>query len=404
MQPKGSFADEIIATIGKGGRRVEPSFADPADRSKVGTWARDAVLGARRFYLDDEVTAAAATLGVQHPDLLLQMLPRARSPFPRIWLEWSVPVVIRTAGQTPAPDVLDRAGVIIEALDSEKPIYRLTQINMTGGDEPQHVHVCEFSIVYNLTDPTFIPVGTNDQDLIGRSAGFAPDMMRKTLVASAYRGVVSDDAEEQAVEEAAIAHRLEVCDRLTEHARYTFSRAMGPVIKGVLTNTWKPKTFGHISKQDCELNRQQVCQALRSALLENAGAWRTALAALALINAQDMVESEIVGRAGHQRSVGGKVLPYLEYRTVSLKLPRKVVLGKIIRSLADAIPRRRHDVIGHWKQSRKKADPNCEHVFIPIDDRREECACCPAKRWWQANSERGDASIGYVVKNRRVTT
>ncbi|WP_162828335.1 hypothetical protein, partial [Escherichia coli] len=49
---------------------------------------RGLVLGAKNFVLDDETAAAAAQLGVSHPELLLSFMKNARTPFEKIFLEW----------------------------------------------------------------------------------------------------------------------------------------------------------------------------------------------------------------------------------------------------------------------------------------------------------------------------
>jgi len=396
---KEAFADKVIALCGRNGKRMEPGFANPNDRNRISGWVRDQVTTARRYYLDDDVTRAAVTLGVQHPEILLQMLRRARTPFRKVWIEWNIAPQLEAAGVERLEDAAESVGVLIEALDDEKPVYRLTEIGITT-DGSNHVCPYPFSAVYNLEDPNFLPARRSDYDLIQEATGANPVLMRNIFVGSAYVGKTDERYAPMDPEEAEFRKRQ--CDALTSHVTYGFTPHVGDVYRDILTGRYR---FEGAKDQMpvYDLYQPIVRNLLHHNLLEFSGTWRIAIAMLALLNARDFVASDEPWKAGKSRIVGGKIMPYLSHHIVKLKLPRRVVEQRMVRQLGESIPRRRHEVGGYWAESRKKGDPNCEHVFVQETPTREACVCCEKKRWWVRDHERGTAELGYVTKDRLVT-
>ena len=93
---------------------------------------------------------------------------------------------------------------------------------------------------------------------------------------------------------------------------------------------------------------------------------------------------------------------YLAHTTVHIRLGERKAIKMVKRAL-DVARRRRHEVHGHWCQSRK-IGVGCQHDWTQIDQDGLRFACiCGAKRWWKAAHERGDASLGYVTKDYEVT-
>ncbi len=123
---------------------------------------------------------------------------------------------------------------------------------------------------------------------------------------------------------------------------------------------------------------------------------------LALLNARDLVQTEVRRDGTKARLVGGKITPFLEHTLVSLKLPRRLAIERALRELRDSLPRRRHEVVGHWKHSRKRGDTSCDHVFLDETPQRQRCAVCGFKRWWQNEHLRGSAQVGFLTKDRLV--
>jgi len=379
------LADRIMAACTNPAKLVQ-SHPDPAERRKIGAALKDRLRNSRRFYVDEEVTRAATRLGVQHPEILMQMLRRARLPFGRVWVEWDNRAQAEESGivDETAPD---RFGVLVERLDEQEPLYRMTPVGLITGETRgagQAVGVSPISVVYHLDHPVAGLPLTADQRQIAEIADLPEDYVRKTLIGSAYVGQVSDRNDQEEVQ-----HRIALCDTLAAHATNVLTPFMAPLIRRTLAG-------------DGRINRDVLQRIMRTEVIENSGTWRFVISLFALINARDYVESEQTYRAGKSRMVGGNIVPFLDHWLVSLKLPRKIVEARIIRQMTEAIPRRRHEVIGHWKHSRKHGDPNCEHAYVSETPTRERCAICGAARWWVNEFERGDASIGYIIKDRLV--
>jgi hypothetical protein len=384
--PTTTLADTIIAACAAGGKNVEPAFGDPSERRKAGGGIRDRMIGSRRYYLDDEATLAITTLGVQHPDLLLEMLRRARAPFEKVWIEWPTKAQADAIGRPHLEGTPERTGALIERLDAERPLYRMTEIGTTTSDT---VQAGPMSVVYDLLDPPpLAPI--SDRSLISQFVSDDPTMMNRLLIGSAYVGKLVDGKPEAIDDPDELRHREVQCDRLAGHATFMFSPLGGHLYKERLENRY-------------DRWHDITVRVLRESFQEQAGSWRFIIAALALINANDLIVRSDPWRIGRSRMVSGKVLPYLEHYTIGLKLPRKNVEQRAVRMFGENLPKRRHEVSGHFRQSRKQGDPDCSHVWVEETETREVCAVCAAKRWWVNDFERGDATLGYVTKDRAVT-
>jgi hypothetical protein len=389
-----ALADIIVAACNDPLRMIEPGFCDPTDKRKLASHLNGMMRSARRYFLDEEVTEAASLLGVNHPELLVEMLRRARAPFAKLWLEWPSAAQMRAIGRERPDDAPERCGVYIERLDETRPLYRLTGVGAVTHPLPTGaVAESPISVIYNLDDPTGLPVPLGEVRLISETTGYSEEELRRFLVGNSYYGKAEGTAP-VALDEAERRTRAKQCEVLTSHAMVAFTPASGRVYRDVLT--------GRNPFYNRPAYRSAVVQLMTEALHEQTGMWRFALSALALINARDYTTSDAPFKSGKNRWIGGKVVPYLEHRLVSLKLPRKIVVRRVTKSLGESLPRRRHEVTGHFKSSHKRGDPNCQHVYVNETETRELCVLCDHIRWWVNEFERGDASLGYVTKDRLV--
>jgi hypothetical protein len=367
-----------------------PCHPTPEGRRKIGENIKNAMREARRFYVDEDATRSATKLGIQHPDILLSMLKRARLPFQKIWVEWDVRAQIDEAGANGASAMLyddtpERTGCLIERMHDEEPLYRLTALGTTN-ENPKHVVVSTIGVVYHLNQPINGLPMTSDQRLISDITQFPDDYIQKSLIGGAYLDHEIGTDNEQ------IAHRKMLCDNLSSHATNVLAPWMASAVRASLNGNGV-------------YNKSELMKIIRNEVVEHSGTWRLIISLLALINSRDYVESEKTIRQGKNRSVGAKVVPYLDHWLVKLKLPRKIVEARVLREMAETIPKRRHEVIGHFKQSRKKGLPGCEHVYVEETATREVCIIegCGHRKWWVNEFMRGDASIGFVTKDRLVT-
>jgi hypothetical protein len=100
------------------------------------------------------------------------------------------------------------------------------------------------------------------------------------------------------------------------------------------------------------------------------------------------------------------MLPYMDHWLVRLRVPRKVVEARLIKEFADAIPRRLHEVSGHWKMRKPTGvQVTCDHAYVEETPSRLVCAVpgCGHLKWWTNNFMRGDARVGIILKDRVVT-
>lgn len=372
------FADIINAACAdpKHGVLFSTLHDDRAARL-VANQTRAMLRSSRRFYIDDEVVRAACRLGIQHPKVLFEMLQRARTPFDKMWLEWSLDAQLDEVKQTASADAPLRSGCFIERLDDVEPLYRLTQVGAPARNtDSTSIAVSPISVVYNLRTP-FVS-NSLEYERILQATRLPHEFVNMTLLGRAYLAMEAEDEEER-------EERQQYCDALTAHATHI----LNPITRSF--------TLSGLARGS-DATRSSIAMTIR----ESSGQWRLVVALLALINAQDFVERGTY-RVGHNRTVARTVVPYLEHITVKLKLPRHIVQDRLVREFVEAIPRRRHEVMGHWKHSRKRGDPRCEHALVDVTPRRQRCALCGFSRWWVNEHERGDAGLGYITKNRLVT-
>lgn len=110
------------------------------------------------------------------------------------------------------------------------------------------------------------------------------------------------------------------------------------------------------------------------------------------------------GRAPGGGIVGGRATPYFVHHRVSLTAPGEIVVRAVTRALGERIPRRRHEVAGHWRRDwRRPLDMACAHVFADETEVREVRVMCDGRHSWIDDHMRGDASVGCVDKEYEVT-
>ena len=105
---------------------------------------------------------------------------------------------------------------------------------------------------------------------------------------------------------------------------------------------------------------------------------------------------------GHRHGImKGKRVVYHSHNLVKLHLSTGDPVKRFMSDLAHGSIRRRHDVRGHWCQTKRTR--SCAHDWIAEDPNRFECTICHGKRWWRKTHCRGDAGKGVVTKTYEVT-
>lgn len=403
---RGLLVDELFAATYHPEQRIDNPFEDAGGQRRFALQIRAALISARRFILDEEVVRAATKLGVQHPDILLAMLPRGRLPFSKIWIEWDQRIALDEAEIPIAEDGPPSVGVFVEELSGpgEYPLYRISEMGFDFDSEPPRATVNATSVVYSLDIPILdrMPSLYGERSSLVRmtsSHNLNKDLIDSCLLGATYAGsgfryalpapnVQAVDVEgEDDDREGMVSHRIELCRKLVSYASHVFS----PFWPSYSTMMGSRRT-------SLAVYERGVAQSI----VGSSGTWRFIVTVLALIQSRDYTsQAQPPRNPAKRRFVGNKVVPYLQHVRISLKLPRQVVLREMIASTREALPRARHEVEGHWKVSHK-GDSNCDHVDVSETPTRYRCALCRRARWFQSAHMRGSSKVGFVKKDRVV--
>lgn len=148
--------------------------------------------------------------------------------------------------------------------------------------------------------------------------------------------------------------------------------------------------------------------------IEQAGVMRFLVAMLASINAVPREVKQAKTRTG-QRQVSGRILPYFQHRTISLKLPRDNRIQwarKIMRASYRNQPRALHPVRGHWRiiergkakaRGRQQGQAFCHHHPEMVENDLAICNKCEMIIRWISNHQRGDPNVGIVSHTYKVS-
>ena len=219
------LVDDIFAATHLPQRVADPYLSGPATQRRTAIKMREALRGAQRYFIEEDAIRAAATLGVQHPDVLLAMLPRARLPAPKMWVEWDQRAVLDELNQKIEPDAPPMIGAYLEEVNRDNgfPLYRITEM---GIDAAGIVAVNATSILYSLDSPiTTQPFVLQDRSAVSRLSRVSKEQMDMALIGTLYTNAVglyasgklqTDDTE-------ALEHRVALCRKLVSHATHTFS-------------------------------------------------------------------------------------------------------------------------------------------------------------------------------------
>jgi hypothetical protein len=185
---------------------------------------------------------------------------------------------------------------------------------------------------------------------------------------------------------------------------------MDPALRSRLRelNSIAPFSFAsHVSFELAEL-------LLSQALLEGGGELRTILALLLMLNRPTVTRYEEV--AAGRGWIRNKHVPYMAHTAITIDLDAVPTMRLIGTEAGEGVPRRRHEVRGHFCHDHTARDylriAGCIHDWqvtaldekIPDFPIRWECAACGGKRWWKHQHERGDASRGWVSHDYNVTS
>jgi hypothetical protein len=103
----------------------------------------------------------------------------------------------------------------------------------------------------------------------------------------------------------------------------------------------------------------------------------------------------------------GRIRKFLDHTTITLNIPAKVDTRVLARKVIAIAHRKRHSVRSHWRDDwRNVPSKRCNpHLWECVDDNADliRCETCRGQQMFIHQHERGDASLGYVTHDYKVT-
>lgn len=324
---------------------------------------------AKRFIIDEQTIEDVFHFSLRYPEIIANNLTQIRLPFDKCWIEWPTSPMAEYSRQEWENE---RIGYYCSGFENQDGLV-CTNIGLVNGESNQvSVQLSPVSFSFKSDEHLYLFHSNPDS--------FYQRYIEKFCAVKDYRYFMMGSAANRLSDETDEEFKKRVF-----YFREIFKHTMvGP-------DTAFKNRYDHPSMNDY----------IGYIFKESAGALRTLLALLYLMNAHSIEPDQPAFRTGKKRWVGNKVVPYLEHRRVKVVIPRPIKDPKW-SSTGEAIPKRRHDVMGHWCYRRKDFNPNCDHRWR-VDLRGETCEKCGNRRWWKKAHARGDASLGFIIAERVVT-
>lgn len=141
-------------------------------------------------------------------------------------------------------------------------------------------------------------------------------------------------------------------------------------------------------------------------LMEWTGTLRRVWALLATIDHLPIVKGDVRQSKGFLAR--GRIRKYLSHQTITLNVPAKRDTRVLARQMVAIAHRKRHEVRAHWRDDwrnppSRKCNPHLWEFVSEDDPDVIRCELCHGRQIHIHKHERGDASLGYVTHDYRVT-
>ncbi len=400
-------------------------FRDTA-RPGIARLSRD-LRSAKVFSFSDDFSRLAVEVSRRPADVFRNALNCARAPFERVWVEWDERVRV-TAGAGYADDagVVNRVGYLIERHRSSETVFICLPV-FHGGNAAE----------LPLASPVGFAFNTEGNALEAMKADVYPSLRDWEpfvidLTADEERKDTPLDVSfrrEEAGLNATLkkvgipplhwvdeviglskSHRLPLAISALLGGTWVANEgrnnveALRPIYDHftlVTTPTW-PLYFRGTLTEGYRLTEKEE-DALGSIVRTLHGDARYLVAALSLIQTE-WTSKRIAREGGKPRMIRNHFARYMDVHECILTAPRERIVKLYDREMRAGSRRRRHEVIGHWMHRYGTGKRDCVHDYKPQDDGKQECLACGRVRWWRADCERGDATLGFVSKMYRVQT
>lgn len=374
--------------------RRRPTLADrfvakryaPHDRyihQEVFSSLQASVRAAHKFVLDDNATARIAHVLRDIPDLIIREYDFARAPFDLTWIEYPAPLFWREIGnpsELQDGDADHSIGYLIDG-NSISIIVGGTISNPMLGPQPS---VLRLSLNTEWSDDEKTEFHDMTAEVINSGRDLGLDRF--------YWGST-----------------LKHLDEATRDKLRTRNRV----------SVWQPATTGHWADQETFM------ELVKLTIQGSVGELRNVIGMMLMLNRPSITRyTNAPPGKGFSK---GKLIPYMAHTTVTIDLDAVPTMRLLGTPEGEGVPRRRHEVRGHYCQNREARDylriAGCIHSWRPchIDwepwpnppvgtpgqpgmPRNWQCDSCGGKRWWKNEHERGDASLGYTTHDYEVTS
>ena len=339
---------------------------------------------AHKFVLDDKATERIGNVVRDIPDLLIREYDFARAPFDLTWVEFKHPVFWRACGNSPDDE---------DPIDGDLMVGYLLDGNIasivTGGTVGSPLAGAFPSILHfalNTQWDELTHSGYNDSSHVAEVVNGGGDLgLDRFLWGSTLKHM------DQATR-----------DRLRERNTVSIYRAPPGV--------WSEE--------------ERFAELLKHTIQGSIGELRNIIAIMLMLNRPSLTRySNVQPGKGFSK---GKLIPYMAHTTVTIDMDAVPTMRLLGTPEGEGVPRRRHEVRGHYCQNREARDylriAGCIHDWQTCHDdwevwlnapigmpgepgvpRNWVCNTCGGKRWWKHEHERGDASLGFVTHDYQVT-
>lgn len=371
-----TVADMVIRETYRGNKSTFPRLTTRSDES-----VRRAILASRKFVMDESMSGFMADLSTipfraataRRSEVLSSLRHGAMLPHPQTWIEYNARAFRRRLLDV-AEDNHDVWGKTLVDLEHVPP-----RIGWLLEEHPKLPHVIRMTEFIDLEQSKSAPKGLTVGNLPFTVVWSCDDNPLPYNDADPKAGMLAHGITPY------ISPQIAVClDRGVPPKHSDFYQQVQSIVPGTKDTI---ETWG---------THKLVC--------EMGGMARYAITLLATLNDIPVLHREVKQQRGYIAK--GQYRKFVDHTTVTLHVPIKTDTVKLARRLVVAARRRWHQVRPYWRTHVRPGDDCCaSHMWGPIDERnREHCTQCPAWRTWvRVPDGRGDASIGIVTHDFKVT-
>lgn len=297
-----------------------------------------------RFVMDEDFIDLANHVSQMPIEKLTFLRHTIRPPYDKMWIEWDEHVKQKTAiaSGISIKDFPERIGLLIERLPYNESIYKVQTVMFINGTAT-YCHIgFQYIADYDLPSTALNQYMSTE------------DKILQTINNTEYSGNILIN------EDYASRNDPEMVKRFLDGVAFT---------AGPITEKYVHESINENLPSD---QQREANKILRGLMGGEQGSFRFYVTVIGLMNIFTYTETR-GHRERRSRMLNKRIRPYMDYHKVSIQAPRTRVIDWI-ENKGDGIPRRRHQVRGHYRSLN-------------------------GKQFWIKPHYRGDSSLGYVNKD-----